>query len=334
MRDKYIYPLIAVLLIRLCNLIENQTMPTLLIIGGNGVLGAAAAKHFLQKGFRVTLVVRNKEKARELEKQGASLVYGDLSDLSSLAGIFSGVDIVLTAAHSLLGKGRNSSEKVDFEAHAYIVDEANKAAVSQFIYTSINTARADHPIDFFRHKYNIEQHLAKSGMNYTILKLPAFMEWHAYRLLGKTIVEKGKVMILGAGENPTNFIAVKDIVAALDVIAGNKEYFNRSILLGGPENLSRNQVAQLFGKAMGVTPKIKHMPTGVVKVMGAMLRPFHPGFSRVMKFAVHGEHSDEKMDPANSITQFGLQPTSMESFIASVISQNQFVKQNQDKTSD
>ncbi|MDZ4809213.1 MAG: SDR family oxidoreductase, partial [Bacteroidota bacterium] len=218
-------------------------MPRLLIIGGTGVLGNAAAIHFLEKGFQVTVFVRNKDKAINLEKKGAAVITGDLTDAATITGIFNGIDVVLTAAHGMLGKGKNKSATVDEAGHKLLVEEAKRAGVTHFIYTSSSTASPDHPVDFFRTKYLIEQYIINSGLNYTILRLPAFMEWHVYNLLGKNIVEKGKTAILGSGNNPTNFIAAKDVVAAIDIIALNQNYYNKIIAVAGPQNISRNEIA-------------------------------------------------------------------------------------------
>jgi len=294
-------------------------MPCLLIIGGSGILGSAAAHHFLDKGFRVIVFVREKSKAADLEKKGAVVITGDLTDPSTITGIFEGVDIVLTAAHGMLGKGKNRSEKVDDTGHKHLIDGAKRAGVKQFIYTSLYTASPDHPVDFFRTKYTIEQYLVNSGLSYTILRLPAFMEWHVYNLLGKNIVEKGKTTILGKGENPANFIATKDIVTALDVVVLNETYFNKIIPLAGPQNISRNEIAALFGKALNSKPKISHIPVGLLKVFSVLLQPFHPGIARIMKLSIHTEKSDERMNTKDSIAQFGANPTTIEAFIQNIL---------------
>lgn len=294
-------------------------MPHLLVIGGTGVLGTAAATHFLEKGFHVTVFVRNKDKAVDLEMKGATVIAGDLTDASTITGIFNGVDIVLTAAHGMLGKGKNKSAKVDEAGHKLLVDEAKKAGVTHFIYTSTFTASPDHPVDFFRTKYIIEQYLINSGLNYTILRLPAFMEWHVYNLLGQNIVQKGKTTILGSGKNPSNFIAVKDIVAAIDTIALNQNYYDKIITVAGPKNISRNEIAALFGKALNIKPKTGHVPVGVLKVFSVLLKPFHPGIARIMKFSVYAETTEETINIEESIAQFGLKPTTIEEFIQSSI---------------
>jgi uncharacterized protein YbjT (DUF2867 family) len=294
-------------------------MPHLLIVGANGVLGSATTKYFLRKGFEVSALIRNPEKAIELEKAGATILQADITNPDSLKKIFKEVDVVLTAAHGMLGKGKNKSEKVDNEGHKLLINEAKGSGVKHFIYTSTISASPDHPIDFFRTKYQIEEYLKSSGMNYTILRLPAFMEWHTYNLLAKNIVENGKAAIFGKGTNPINLIAVKDVVAAIDKIALNEAYFNKIIYLAGPQNISRNEIAELYGNALNIKPKIRHVPIQLLKILSVLFQPVHPGIARIMKLSIHTEKSDETMETKESIEKFGLQPTTINDFILSSI---------------
>lgn len=293
-------------------------MPHLLVIGATGVLGHAASKFFLEKGFSVTAFVRDKGKAMDLESSGARILVGDLTDPATMENIFNGVDVVLTAAHGMLGRGKNRSGNVDDTGHRLLMEGAKKAGVKQFIYTSTHGVSADHPIDFYRTKYHIEQALASSGMTFTVLRLPAFMEWHAYLLLGKNIIDKGKTTILGDGKDTLNFIAVKDAIAALDKIILNEKYFNRVVPLIGPQNYSRNEVAALFDKALNKTSTISHVPAGALKVIAVLLSPFHEGLARIMQFsAIKG--SAEPVNEQLTVAQFGLRPVTLEEFIQSVV---------------
>lgn len=294
-------------------------MPHLLVVGANGVLGNMAARLFLDKGYRVTAFVRDAGRAGELRNKGALIKVGDLTNADSLNGLCNEVDIVLTAAHSLLGNRKNSSQQVDELGHRLLIDEAVKSGVKHFIFTSVANVSANHPIDFFRTKFKIEQHLAKSGVNYSILRMPAFMEWHAYNLLGKKIIEKGKATIFGKGIKPVNFIAVKDVVATVNKIAGVEKYFGEIVLVAGPENISRNRVASLFFKAANRKERITHVPIAVVKVFAVLFSLFHPGIARIMKLTAYSEKADETLDTAQSIAQFGLQPTGINEFIEQVV---------------
>jgi NADH dehydrogenase len=156
----------------------------------------------------------------------------------------------------MLSRGKNKSENVDDKGHKNLIEAAVKAGVKHFIYISVFGAAKDHSIDFFRTKYAIEQYLINSSLHYTILRLPAFMEWHVNNLLGKSIIEKGKTTIFGKGNNPANFIAVDDVVQVLGLAVADKAYQDKIISIAGPENLSRNEIAQLYGKALNITPRI------------------------------------------------------------------------------
>ena len=130
-------------------------MVHLFIVGGNGVLGSAAAKFFLKEGFNVSVLVRDSSKATEIEKAGANVVVGDITNPGDIKNIFKKVDVVLTAAHGLLGKGKNKSENVDDAGHGRLIDEAKNSGIKQFIYTSVVNVSQDHPVDFYRTKFKI-----------------------------------------------------------------------------------------------------------------------------------------------------------------------------------
>lgn len=294
-------------------------MKHILIIGANGALGNTAARFFLDQGYRVTAFVRDSDKVPQLAALGAIVKEGDITRPSTFGNIFSGVDVVLTAVHSLMGKGSNSSENVDLIGHKKLIDAALASGKPYFIYTSATLAGPDNHLDFSRYKYEVEQYLSQSGLSYTILRPAAFMEWHAYRLLGKNIIEKGKTTILGKGDTPMNFIAVKDVVAAINHIISVSAYRNTIINLAGPGNYSRNEVADLFGAATGKPYKTGHMPIGLVNILGNLFKPFHPGLARVMRLTALSEGKDASMEARDTIQQFGLQPTSLNEFIYEIL---------------
>jgi uncharacterized protein YbjT (DUF2867 family) len=294
-------------------------MKNLLVAGASGVLGRAAVMHFLDRGYNVTAFVRDIGKVDDLRAKGARIIAGDINDPSSFEKIFQGIDIVLTALHAMIGRGKNSSENVDERGHKNFIDAAAKSGVHLFIYTSIIGASSNNSLDFSRTKYVVEKYLEASGMKYTILRPTAFMEWHAYRLLGKSIIDKGKTMILGRGDTVMNFIAVQDIVGTIDYIISSGQCINTIEALAGPDNLTRNQVAEMFGKTTGKPFKIQHLPISVVKLLSKIFHPIHPGVARIMRLTVLSEGRDQSEPAAETVARFGLQPTTMQMFIDKIV---------------
>src|SRR6185503_17519311 len=161
----------------------------ILVVGATGNLGRKVVRSLRASGEEVRAMTRVISKADELKALGAQPVRGDLTDPESLDFALRGTRAVVLAAHSILGRGAESSEAVDDEGHRALIDRAKSAGVEHIVYTSILGASHDHPLDFGRTKARIEDHLRDSGIAYTILRPASFMEIHAYQLIGKAVFE-------------------------------------------------------------------------------------------------------------------------------------------------
>ena len=89
-------------------------------------------------------------------------------------------------------KASTRQKRVDDRGHRALIDAARSQGVKRFVYTSALGVSPNHPIDFYRAKYAIEQYLQASGLEHVILRPSAFMEWHAHMFNGKSILEKGR----------------------------------------------------------------------------------------------------------------------------------------------
>jgi NADH dehydrogenase len=287
----------------------------ILIVGITGVLGTETARQLLAAGHRVRGLTRNPDKAAELKELGAEIVHGDLIDPASLNKACQGVDAVLVTAHQLMGAGKYKSEAVDDEGHRALIDAAKAAGVKHFVYTSAQNVSPNHPTDFYRTKAKLEEYLKASGLSYTILRPPALMEWHVHNLLGASILTKGKTTIFGSGDNLTNFMAARDAAHIAVIALTDPKMKNRIIEMGGSDNVTKNQIAEMYGRFTGKKPKVTHVPTGVMKVMAPILRPFQPVISRLMLLSVWGDTTDQTFDPTAMLQEFPMTLTRVEDFI-------------------
>ena len=288
----------------------------ILIIGSTGLLGLTVTQQLLASGHKVRAVVRTQEKAAELKHLGAEIVIGDLIDKPSIMRACQGIDQIFTAVHSLVGAGKYKSEYVDDLGHRTLIDAAKAMGISHFVYTSILGASPNHPVDFWRTKYNIEEYLKTSGLSYTILRPSAYMELHAHIFNGKSILESGKTSLLGKGTKPRNFIAVRDVAQFVILALTDPNLKNRTIEIGGLHNFTNNQVSELYGKFANISPKINHMPPFVAKGLSVILKPFQPGISRIMYMgSLSDDAFSETFDPTKLLIAFPMQLTTLEEFI-------------------
>lgn len=294
----------------------------ILVVGATGVLGKETARLLLVDGHKVRAMTRAAERANDLAQQGAEVIVGDLIDPDSLARACRGVDHVFAAAHSFLGKGRYCSEAVDDRGHRVLIDAACSEGVKRFVYTSALGAAADHPIDFFRTKYAIEQYLKASGLAYAILRPSAFMEWHAHIFNGKSMLEKGRTQLLGSGTKRRNFVAASDVAQFAAKVLTEPSVDQRLLEIGGPGNFSNNEVAELYASTAGIEPRIAHLPAALARVIARIAQPIHPGLSRVMRLSsLPDDAYSETFDPTNLLRASPIRLTSLQEFVQKQVTQ-------------
>src|SRR5947209_6269657 len=222
----------------------------ILIVGASGRLGNVVVQHLLEQGKSIRVMTRDPRGLAHLKQQGVEVVSGDLRDRASLVNACQGVEQVLAAAHALDGKGDNTPRTVDDVGNRHLIDAAKAAGVKHFIFVSVQGARPASPLEFFRIKYGTEEYLRASGLNFTILRPGAYMElWD--QLIGQPVRKQGKPTIFGRGTNPINFVSVQDVARFVSIALDDPRARNAVIEVGGPENLTMNQVAEIFERASG-----------------------------------------------------------------------------------
>jgi len=291
-------------------------MTMILIVGASGFLGREVAKQLLSSGERVRAFTRTPAKVDDLKMAGAEVVQGDLIDAASLQRACQGVDRVFAAAHSIVGEGKYRSEVVDDIGHRALIDAAKAKGVSHFVYTSVFGASPDHPIDFWRTKHRVEEYLKAGGLSYTILRPSAFMELHAHILNGKPLLDSGKTTLLGKGTKPRNFVSVRDVAHFALLALKEPKLRNLTLDIGGTQNFTDNQVAELYAKVAGITPRVSHIPPLVARGMSMILKPFKPGVSRIMYMnSLPDDAFSEEFDPSALVVEYPTHLTTLEEFV-------------------
>jgi uncharacterized protein YbjT (DUF2867 family) len=275
----------------------------ILVVGASGRLGTQVAQRLLAQGTPVRAMSRDIARLAGLTKLGAEPVTADLRNPASLARACENVDKVVAAAHAFTAEGDNHPGSVDDAGNRRLIDTCRTAGVEHFVFTSVHDARANHPLEFFRIKFRVEEYLRASGLSYTILRPSAFMEFWA-ALVGQPIVEKGRTIIFGRGINPVNFVSVAD-VAQFALIALNDPAARQQVIeIGGPENLSLVEVAATFERVTGRIGKKSHVPLPLMRVMTLLMRPVSPTLSRQIAAGVYMDTHDQTLDMTETLKRF------------------------------
>jgi len=283
----------------------------ILIVGGSGRLGRATALRLLAQGKAVRVMTRSPSSVVDLEQRGVEIVSGDLRNPAQLHHACQGIEQVLAAAHALNGKGNNNPSSVDNLGNRHLIDAARTSGVKHYIFISIQGASPDHSLEFFRIKYAVEDYLRASRLDYTILRPSAYMDLWG-ELIGVPILEHGKVTIFGSGENPINFISVDNVAEMVCMALEDQHALNRTIDLGGPQNLTMNEVAQIFEKLSGHSATKRYIPLAAMRVMSLFMRPINPTLSRLAQNGVYMDQADLRFDTTKTNREFPLPLTFFE----------------------
>ncbi len=283
----------------------------ILIVGASGRLGSVVAELLLAQGKSVRAMARTPLNLAHLQQQGAEVVSGDLRNPASLLSACRGVEQVVAVAHALVGKGDNNPQTVDDVGNRHLIDAAKAAGVKHFIFVSVQGASPDSPLEFFRIKYRTEEYLRASDLSFTILRPSAFMDLWA-QLIGQPVVEQGKTIIFGRGNNPINFVAVEDVARFVCIALDDPRTRKRVIEVGGPENLTLNQLAEIFEHASGRQAKKRHIPLPMMRVMSILMQPINPALSRQIRAGIYMDTANLRYDMTETARAFGIQLTPLE----------------------
>jgi len=148
-------------------------MSKTLIIGASGQIGKMTTELLLKNEQNVTALVRDKTKLSDLESPFLNIVEQDLEGDFSEA--IKGCDQVIFAAGSGGSTGDDKTLLIDLWAAAKAANYAKNNNVKHFI--MVSSIGADNPDaiesdlkPYLVAKHMADEHLASSGLNYTIVR--------------------------------------------------------------------------------------------------------------------------------------------------------------------
>jgi len=227
---------------------------TILVTGATGQQGGAVARHLRERGFTVRALVRDTDKpeSRALMGNNIEVVRGDFDDRVSLVSALDGAYGVFSVQNPV-----DAGVEGEVRQGNAVSGAAQRAGVRHFVYSSVAGADQRTGLPFFESKVRIEEHLRGLGMPYTILRPAFFMEnW-----LGMAgAIGSGTIALPLSPDRKLQQIAVDDIAGiATAAFEHPGRWQGRTVELAG-DDLSMEQVAALFGQALGREVRYRQMP--------------------------------------------------------------------------
>ena len=288
-----------------------------LVAGATGTVGGLVVRKLLAAGITVRALGRNTEKLAALSAAGAQSVAIDLLDRDAVARACEGVGQVFSSANNVMGRGKLSPMRVDVAAHESLLAGARAAVVDRIVYLSARGMTADSPVDFFRTKHAIDKLVSTSGLPFVLIRPTAFMDiW--FEIVADSIRKSKTAVLFGSGKALANYVACEDVAEIATRILLRPDIRNEVIEIGGPSNVSLEQLATLIEAHLGVHAKRRHIPRPVLWTGGLLLKPFNEVVARMMRMGDFTTLDRSYNDWTGVAQRFGVSPMTLESFIANL----------------
>jgi NADH dehydrogenase len=260
----------------------------LLLTGATGLVGSALLPRLVAEGEEVRCLVRDPRRLGA-QRVRVQIALGDLADPPSFRNALRGVDTVVHLAAAIRDQPRASIEELNGIATWRLVQAAERAGATRFLFCSALGASSHHRARFFRAKALAERAVCESSLRATILAPSlVYAPGDRWLTLLARLARLPLMPVSGRGRAAYQPIWAEDLAdcirAALRAPDGRaRERYE----LAGPETLSHEDVVRAVQRSLDGRPRpLAHIPTPIV--------------SRALRLlaAVRGEHAFATWDEA------------------------------------
>lgn len=227
----------------------------ILVTGGTGFVGKALIRHLVENGLPVRTLIRPSSKSPDLPRSvPVDVAVTALNDERGLRAAMVGVDTVYHLASGEWRGARASLMDIDIQGTQAVVRAAQDAGVERIFYISHLGADRASAYPVLKVKAIAEEHIRRSGLNYTILRSAILFGPGDGLTTGLARIMQALPYGLftpGDGNVLLQPLWVEDLVTCLVWALDDPDTRNRTFEIGGPEYLTFSQVASLVMQATG-----------------------------------------------------------------------------------
>jgi nucleoside-diphosphate-sugar epimerase len=223
------------------------------ITGGTGFIGRHLARDLVSRGHEVILIARGQYKRNTQPVEGASLLGLDTNDTDHLTRAFDGCDAVVHCAGTSVEDSRQTFYRLHVEGTRSAVIASENARVKKFVLVSYLNVRPNVKSEYHTTKWQGEEIVRASKLNFTILKagLVYGPGDHLLNNLSNLFRKIPVFAAVGWKEKTVRLVAVEDLVEVIRASLEEERFSRQTVAVLGPEEFPFSQAARRIAKAMG-----------------------------------------------------------------------------------
>ena len=250
---------------------------TVLVTGSTGFLGRRVVQKLIDHNYQVRCLVRTPGNERMFERGSVDVCYGDIGNPDALASACQGVDQVIHLVAVIRESGQSTYDAVNRSGVEQVVEAAQAAGkVSQFIHVSAVGAVNDPALPYLRSKWHGEQAVINSGLDYTIIR-PSLIFGPGDEFVNSlaAVVRLFPVVpVIAGGRNRLQPIWVDDLAQCIALALSRHDLHGHTLELGGPDQLSYNQIVEIISRTMSRRRLKAHVPVWMMKANVSLMELF------------------------------------------------------------
>ena len=226
-----------------------------LVAGASGYLGKNVVIELKKRGYFVRALIR-KEKRKELFSgiPVDEFFIAQITKPESLQGVANGIDWVFSSIGITKQKENLAYFDVDYKGNLNLLREAEKTSVERFEYIAICCPEKMRETKIIEAKERSVNVLKSSKIASTVIRPTGFFTDIREFL---EMASKGKIFLLGSGENKINPISGEDLAkVCIDSFENNVD----EVSVGGPIVYTHEEIARMAFDILGKRTNIFHLP--------------------------------------------------------------------------
>ena len=223
------------------------------ITGGTGFIGRHLARDLIGRGHEVIVIARGQYSRSLQPVQGAKFVSININETDSLQDIFRGCDAVAHCAGTSVEDSKQTFRQLHVEGTRSAVKAAEESSVKKFVLLSYLNVRPNVRSAYHTTKWEGEEIVRASKLNFTILKAGLIYGQgdHLLHNLSNLFRRMPVFATVGLKEKTVRLVAVEDLVAVIRACLLDENRFSRqTVAVIGPEEFPFSQAARRISRAM------------------------------------------------------------------------------------
>jgi len=230
-------------------------MMNVFVTGGTGFVGNHVVNQLLTKGHTVHCLVRPGSAEKLVRRHEVTVHYGDTSDLASLEKGMTGCDATINLIgiiREFPGKGVTFKQAhVETTENLLKVTKTNK--IGRYLQMSANGTRANAETGYHRTKWQAEEAVRSSGLDWTIFR-PSLIygkNGEFVEMMLELVRKLPIVPVIGDGQYRMQPVAISQVAETFEKALSRPTTFGETYHLGGKNDYSYDELIDIFGRAIG-----------------------------------------------------------------------------------